>query len=110
MMRYKNTDERLKDIMRGQVAAIASFIESEKPKAEYLLKRFHASALDEKAYRAAAYFINAEYDMKPGSLVLLMRTSEMLVSELPKTTRENFTDLVVYRFRAYGIALEKGGF
>lgn len=109
-MRYKSTDERLKDVMRGQVAAIASFIESEKAKAEYLLQRFRAAELDADTYRAAAYFINGEYDMKCGSLVLLMRTSEMLASELPKATRENFADLVVYRFRAYGLALQKGGF
>jgi hypothetical protein len=111
-MGRRTPEERYKDTIRKQRRALEEFAAHEIEWAGDLLAWYRAKKLGmpDDEYRAAAFFINREYLMKPGSLALLYEMYLRCSRELPESTRETAFDLLAYRYHAYAVTLEKGGY
>jgi hypothetical protein len=113
MSKRRTPEERYKENIRKQQVMLEEFAAREIEWADDLLLWYRIKKRDmpDDEYRAAAFFKNREYLMKPGSLTLLYSMYKRICKELrPLETKENGFDLLRYRYRVYAITLEKGGF
>jgi hypothetical protein len=109
----RTPEERYKEILRKQEKTLEEFAAYEIEWADDLLlwHRAKKREIPDDEYRAAVFFKNREYLMKPGSLTLLYSMYKRICKELlPLETKENAFDLLCYRYRVYALTLEKGGF
>jgi hypothetical protein len=111
-MRSRDPETRYRENIRHEQKILEEFAAHEIEWADDLLLWYRAKKLDmpDDEYRAASFFKNREYLMKPGSLTLLYSMYRQMLKELPPATKENAFDLLAYRYHAYAVTLEKGGF
>jgi hypothetical protein len=100
------------DRVRKEREALLEFAERGREDAEMLFAVYRARKADmpDAEYRPAAFFMNKEYLLKPGSLFLLYDTAQRLGQELPPATKETAVELLRYRFEVYSRILDEGGF
>jgi hypothetical protein len=112
MPKRKDPEERYKEHIRHEQKTLEEYAAHETEYAEDLLSWYKIKNRDmpDGEYRAAAFFKNREYLMKPGSLTLLYSVYRRISRELPPATRETAFNLLAYRYHAYAVTLEKGGF
>jgi hypothetical protein len=111
-MRRRTPEERYKEHIRKQQQILEEFAAHEIEWADDLLLWYRAKNMEipDDEYRAAAFFKNREYLLKPGSLTLLYSMYRRMHAELPEATKENAFHLLAYRYRVYAKALEKGAY
>ena len=111
-MRRLNAKERYLYNVRKQQATLEEFSAKEIEWANDLLLWYSIrnEEIPDDEYRACAFFINREFDYKPGSLTLLYEMYLRCLSEMPQITKENAFDILCYQFKMYAIALEKGNY
>jgi hypothetical protein len=111
-MRNRDPETRYRENVRHEQKILEEFAAHEIEYADDLLLWYKVKKRDmpDDEYRAAAFFKNREYLMKPGSLTLLYSMYRRMLQELPPATRETAFDLLAYRYHAYAVTLEKGGF
>ena len=111
-MKRFTPEERYKYNVRKQQKALEEFTAHEIEWAEDLIAWYRISKkeMPDDEYRACAFFINAEYLRKPGSLTLLYEMFKRCMSELPKVTKENAFDILSFRYKAYAKVLQTGGY
>jgi hypothetical protein len=112
MAKRRTPEERYKEHIRKQQQILEEFAAHEIEWADDLLMWYRVKKRDmpDDEYRAAAFFKNREYLMKPGSLTLLYEMYLRCNRELPEYTKEIAFDLLAYRYHVYAVTLEKGGF
>jgi hypothetical protein len=113
IMKRRDLETRYKENVRKQQKILEDYAAHEIEWADDLLLWYRVKKRDmpDDEYRAAAFFKNREYLMKPGSLTLLYSMYKRVCKELrPLETKENGFDRLCYRFRVYAATLEKGGF
>jgi hypothetical protein len=105
-------EEKYQYSLRKQKKTLDEFAAHEIEWAEYLLYwyKLRKEEIPDDEYRAAAFFINKEYERKPGSLTLVYEMFLKVHKELPPATKETAFDLLSYRFCLYARVLVKGGF
>ena len=111
-MKRRTPEERYKDNLRKQQEALEEFASHEIEWAEHLILwyRLMKEDMPDDEYRGAAFFLNKEFDNKPGSLTMLYFLHEKLMDELPMVTKELAFYLLAFRYKQYGIALIQGGY
>jgi len=109
--RYKPEDRYNLNIQKQQ-EKLEEFAAHETEWAGDLLLWYKAKKLDMPfdEYRACAFFLNKEYQNKPGSLTLLYEAYLSCINELPNVTRENAFDILRFQFKLYFKTLVKGGY
>jgi hypothetical protein len=112
MAKRRDPETRYKENVRKQQQILEEFAAYEIEWAGDLLLWYRAKNMEipDDEYRAAAFFKNREYLLKPGSLTLLYEMYLRCIRELPKPTKEIAFDLLAYRYQVYAKALEKGGY
>jgi hypothetical protein len=112
MAKRRDPESRYKEHIRRQQQTLEEFATHEIDRADDLLLWYRVKKMEipDDEYRAAAFFKNREYLMKPGSLTLLYSMFQRMNTELPKTTKENAFYLLAYHYKVYARALEKGGY
>ena len=110
MARRRTPEDRYTYNIRKQQKTLEEFAAHEIEWANDLMYwyRLKKEDMPDDEYRACAFFINNEFNRKPGSLTLLYEVYLRCHSELPKVTRENAFDLLSFQFRMYAKTLEKG--
>jgi hypothetical protein len=111
-VKRRTPEERYKDNIRKQQRTLEEFAAHEIEWVEDLKTwhRLNKTEMPDDVYRACAFFTNAEYLRKPGSLTLLYEMNLRWYREMPQVTRENAFDLLCFRFKMYAKTLEKGGY
>jgi hypothetical protein len=111
-MKRLTAEERYKYNVRKQQKVLEEFAAHEIEWAEDLLYWYglKKQEIPEDEYRAAAFFRNREFTVKPGSLSLLYQAYARCIDELPSPTKENAFDLLGFRFRLYARVLKQGGY
>jgi hypothetical protein len=111
-MRRKTAEERYLENIAKQQKELEEYARHEMEWAGNLLLWYKTRKreIPDDEYRAAAFFINKEFQRKPGSLTLLYQMYLRCVQELPQSTKEIAFDLLAYRFKLYAVTLTKGGF
>jgi len=111
-MRHRTQEERYLYNVRKQQATLEEFASQEIEWADDLMLWYsiRKEEMPDDQYRAVAYFKNNEYLRKPGSLTLLYEVFLQCIKELPEPTKETAFHLMAYRYKAYAMALKKGGF
>jgi hypothetical protein len=112
MAKRRTPEERYKDTIRKQQKILEEFAAHETEWADDLLLWYRVKKLDmpDDEYRAAAFFRNKEYLMKPGSLTLLYEMYLRCCRELPEYKKEIAFDLLAFRFKMYANVLRTGGY
>jgi hypothetical protein len=112
MARRRTPEERYNENIRKQRRILEEFATRETEWADDLLLWYRIKRLEipDDEYRAAAFFKNKEYLMKPGSLTLVYETCLRCTRELPEYTREIAFELLAYRFKMYAKVLQSGGY
>jgi hypothetical protein len=105
-------EERYQYSLRKQQKTLDDFAEHEIEWAEDLIEwyRLRKEEMPNDEYRACAFFINKEFQRKPGSLTLLYQMYLRCLNELPKVTKENAFDILGFRYKSYAKVLETGGY
>ena len=111
-MKRLTPEEKYKLSLRKQQETLEGFASHEIEWAEDLIYWYGLNKLEIPAdeYRACAFFMNKEFQKKPGSLTLLYAMNERCKNELPPVTKETAFDLLGFRFKMYAQALKKGGY
>jgi hypothetical protein len=111
-MRRRTPEERYKENIRKQQKTLEEFAEHEIEWANDLLLWYRCKKIEmpDDEYRGCAFFLNKEYQKKPGSLTLLYEMYLRCWRELPEFTREHAFDLLRFRYKTYAVTLEKGGY
>jgi hypothetical protein len=111
-MKRRTPEERYKENVRKQQKTLEEFAAAEIEWAGDLLLwyRIRKEEIPDDQYRAAAFFKNREYLMKPGSLTLLYEMYRRCSRELPEYKKEIAFDLLAYRFKMYAEVLKTGGY
>jgi hypothetical protein len=111
-MKHLSPEEKYLYSLRKQREALTSFAADEEANSEMLLLYYKQKGRDMPfdIYRACAFFINREHQMKPGSLFLLYQTMEKLQKEFTEITKENAADVLCYRYQTYAAMLREGGY
>jgi hypothetical protein len=111
-MRRRTIEEKYQDAIRKQQRTLEGFAAHEIEWAEDLKTWYRLNKMDmpDDVYRACAFFVNAEYLRKPGSLTLLYSMYLRCCRELPEVTRENAFDLLAFRYKSYAKVLKTGGY
>jgi hypothetical protein len=111
-MKRRDPETRYKENIRKEQKTLEEYAAHEIEWADDLLLWYKAKKreIPDDEYRAAAFFKNREYLMKPGSLTLLYSMYRRVLQELPPYTRETAFDLLAYRYHVYAVTLEKGGY
>jgi len=88
-MRFRNVDERYDYVYRKQERLLGEFADEKKMLAETLIYLCKCGCKDmpDDVYRACAFFINGEYNAKPGSLWLLYQAAQRLLKEIEDVPR-----------------------
>ena len=110
-MKKRSPEERYKENLRKQQKALEEFAEHEIEWADDLITwyRLRKEEMPDDVYRACAFFINKEYQSKPGSLTLLYSMFQRCLKELPAATKETAFDHLGFRFKMYAKVLKTGG-
>ena len=111
-MRRFTPEERYQYSLRKQQKTLDDFTAHEIEWAEDLIEwyRLRKEEMPNDEYRACAFFINKEFQSKPGSLTLLYQMYLRCLNELPKVTKENAFDILGFRYKSYAKVLETGGY
>ncbi|MCL2382587.1 MAG: hypothetical protein FWC64_13525 [Treponema sp.] len=111
-MKRRTPEERYKDNIRKQQKTLEEFAEHEIEWAEHLILwyRLNREDMPNDQYRACAFFLNKEFQKRPGALTLLYEMYERCHEELPEVTKELAFDLLAYRFKMYARVLKTGGY
>jgi hypothetical protein len=111
-VKKRDPEQRYFDNLRHEQKTLEEFAAHEGEWSEDLLYwyKLRGEDIPDDQYRAAAFFINREYQAKPGSLTLLYLLFKQIMIELPPVTKENGFDQLCFRFKCYASALEKGGY
>ena len=111
-MRRRTPEERYNYNVRKQQKILEEFAAHEIEWAGDLMLWYRLKKLDMPTdeYRACAFFINKEFQKKPGSLTLLYEVYLRCIAELPETTKENAFDLLRFRYLMYAKTLKAGGY
>ena len=111
-MKRRTPQERYQENIRKQQKTLEEFAAHEIEWAEHLLYWYQLQKKDipDDEYRACAFFINKEFQRKPGSLTLLYEMYIRCLNELPEFTREIAFDLLRFRYKSYANVLKTGGF
>ena len=111
-IRRRTPEDRYNLNIRKQQEELEEFLSHETEWAGDLMLWYKAKKLDMpvEEYRACAFFLNKEYQNKPGALTLLYEAYLKCIKELPSVTRENAFDLLRFQFKFYAKTLEKGGY
>ena len=111
-MRRRTPEERYNYSVRKQQKTLEDFAEHEIEWAEHLIYWYQSLKTDmpDDEYRACAFFINKEFQKKPGSLTLLYEMYVRCLNELPEFTREIAFDLLRFRYKSYANVLRAGGY
>jgi hypothetical protein len=111
-MRRRTPEQRYHFRRRKQQQKLEEFTAHETDWARDLMLWYKLKKLEmpDDEYRGCAFFLNKEYQKKPGSLTLLYSVYIRCYTELPEGTKENRFDLLRFRYRMYAITLTKGGF
>jgi hypothetical protein len=111
-MKRRTPEERYKYSIRKQQETLEEFAAHEIEWADDLISWYRLSKkeMPDDEYRACAFFINGEYQRKPGSLTLLYEMYLRCLRELPEVTKENAFDILCFRYRMYAEVLKTGGF
>jgi hypothetical protein len=111
-MRRRTPEERYTENIRKQRKTLEEFAAAEIEWADDLLLwyRIRKEDIPNDQYRAAAFFKNREYLMKPRSLTLLYEMDRRCSRELPEYKKEIAFDLLAFRFKMYAEVLKTGGF
>ena len=111
-MRRRTPEERYKDSLKKQQKILEEFISHETEWAEDLMYWYRINKLEmpDDEYRACAFFLNKEFQHKPGSLTLLFAMNERCQNELPPVTKETAFDLLGFRFKMYAATLKTEGY
>ena len=112
MAKRRTPEERYKYNLRKQQKTLEEYTAHEIEWAEHLLYWYKIKKQDmpDEEYRGCAFFLNREYQKKPGSLSLLYQMYIRCFDELPAVTKENALDLLCFRFKMYATVLKTGGF
>ena len=112
IMKRSTIEDRYYESIHKQQRLLNEFVLHETEWAENLFIWYKYKKLEvpDDEYRGAAYFMNSEYKIKPGSLTLLYETYLRCEDEMPKITKESAFDSLRYRYRLYAVVLTKGGF
>jgi hypothetical protein len=110
--RSRDPETRYWETLRRAQKTLEEFAEHEIEWANDLLLWYRVKKMEmpDDEYRGAVYFLNREFGGKPGSLSLLYSLYEQHEKESPAVTKENAFSIVAYRYKLYGMALEKGGY
>jgi hypothetical protein len=110
--RRRTAEERYIFNNRKQQKKLEDFLLHEAEWAENLLLWYRIKKIDVPydEYRGCAYFINKEYEKKPGSLTLLYKMYLQCRDEQPEVTKENAFDILRYNFKMYSKVLTTGGY
>ena len=111
-MKRLTPEERYKFNLRKQQKILEEFASRETEWAEDLMYWYGLNKLEmpDDEYRACAFFVNKEFQNKPGSLTLLYAMNERCMNELPPVTKETAFDLLGFRFKMYAQTLKAGGY
>jgi hypothetical protein len=111
-MRFKNVDERYNYTYRKEHALLEQYANDKRMFADGLIDiyKMDGREIPDDIYRACVFFINSEYNTKPGSLWSLYEASEKFHKENPHTPKERFMDKLCYEFQLMAQVLEDGGF
>jgi hypothetical protein len=111
-MKRLTPEEKYKLSLRKQVMILEEFASREIEWADDLLYWYKINKMEipDDEYRACAFFLNKEFQKKPGSLTLLYAMNERCKNELPPVTKETAFDLLGFRFKMYAQALKTGGY
>jgi len=111
-MRRRTIEEKYRDTIRKQQKTLEESAAHEYEWAGDLIYWYGLRKEDMPSdeYRACAFFLNKEFQRKPGSLTLLYEMYLRCLTELPETTKENAFDILRFRFKCYANALKAGGF
>ena len=112
MAKRRTPEERYRENIRKQQKILEEFAGHEIEWAEDLLLwyRLNKQEIPDDEYRAVSFFLNREYQKKPGSLTLLYMMYLRCLEELPEPTKELAFDILAYRYKMYAVTLAKGGF
>jgi hypothetical protein len=110
--RRRDPESRYKVTIQKQQRVLEEFAAFEIEGAEDLLRwyRLRGRDMPDDEYRAAVFFKNREFLLKPGSLTLLYTLHGRMMEELPAATKETAFDLMAYRFKVNAEVLKTGGF
>ena len=111
-MKRLTPEEKYKLKLGKQLKILEDFASHEAEWADDLMYWYKLNKLEipDDEYRACAFFLNKEFQKKPGSLTLLYAMSEKCQNELPQVTKETAFDLLGFRFKMYAQALKTGGY
>jgi len=110
--RRRTAEERYEFNLRKQQKELEDFVAHETEWAEHLLLWYKLKNVDVPydEYRGCAYFLNKEYEKKPGSLTLAYKMYLQCRKEMPEVTKENAFDILRYNFKMYSKVLITGGY
>ena len=111
-MKRRTPQERYLENIRKQQKTLEEFAAHEIEWAEHLLYWYQLQKKDipDDEYRACAFFMNKEFQYKPGSLTLLYEMYLRCLKELPEFSKEIAFDLLRFRYKSYANVLKTGGF
>jgi len=111
-MKRLTPEEKYQLSLRKQIKTLEDFASREIEWADDLLYwyKINKKEIPDDEYRACAFFLNSEFQKKPGSLTLLYAMNERCKNELPPVTKETAFDLLGFRFKMYAQALKTGGY
>ena len=111
-MKRRTPQERYQENIRKQQKTLEDFADHEIEWAEHLLYWYQLQKKDipDDEYRACAFFMNKEFQYKPGSLTLLYEMYLRCLKELPEFSKEIAFDLLRFRYKSYANVLRAGGF
>jgi hypothetical protein len=112
MRKRLTPEEKYKLSLRKQIKILEDFASHETEWADDLMYWYKINKMEipDDEYRACAFFLNKEFQKKPGSLTLLYAMNERCKNELPKVTKETAFDLLGFGFKMYAQALKTGGY
>jgi hypothetical protein len=111
-VKRRTQEERYQYNIRKQQQTLEDFADHEAEWAQDLIYwyRLNKQEMPDDEYRSCAFFINAEYLRKPGSLTLLYQMYLRCLKELPEVTKENAFDILSFRYKSYAKVLQTGGY
>jgi hypothetical protein len=110
-VRRKTPEEKYQGRINKQDKKLEEFAIDQTEWAQNLIYWYGIKKMEipDNEYRACAFFINKEYQRKPGSLTLLYYMNKRCFEELPKVTKENAFSYLAYQFKCYAEVLRTGG-
>ena len=109
--RRRTPEDRYTYNIRKQQKSLEDFAAHELEWADHLIwwYQLRKEEMPDDEYRACAFFLNTEFNRKPGSLTLLYEAYLRWLDEMPRVTKENAFDVLSHQFKMYAKVLEMGG-